>query len=455
MRLRATLERQLGRRQLLVTAGTSGALLALGACGGSSRRSTASTAAPVAASGTTAPTRRLALQPAGPDLALPSGFEYTVLSTTADGAMPPSPDGMACVVAADGSVRLVRNHERSDAPGVAPPLDAATAYDPSAPGGVTTVVLAADLRSVTSTHVSLSGTVRNCSGGLTPSGTWLSCEETNEGVEVGRERPHGYVFEVDPRTDGPATSTPLPALGRFLHETVAVVPDSGVVYLTEDNGYDSGVYRFTPTVPGRLAEGGVLEMLAVDGAPGYDTAFDQQVGRALAVTWVAIDEPDPASAGTDSSAVFNQGLGRGGARFKRVEGCSLVGPRCYLAVTEGGDAGLGQVWTLDPTTSELRLVFEPAQPEELFGPDQMTPAPFGDGVLLCEDNGNGDPNRLQVLDRAGRLVTFAENLSDTTEFSGACMSPDGSVLFVNIYGDEAAAVPGRTLAIWGPWDSLA
>lgn len=448
-----TVERRLGRRQFLVTTGTSGALLALGACGGTGRTS-GSAATTTPGSVTTTPPSRLVLRPAGPDLALPPGFEYVVVSSTADGTMPPAPDGMVCIAAPDGSVRLVRNHERGDAAGVAPPLDAATAYDPSAAGGVMTVILAPDLRSAAHTHVSLSGTVQNCSGGLTPSGTWLSCEETHEGIEAGRGQPHGYVFEVDPLADGPSPATPLLSLGRFLHEAVAVVPDSGIVYMAEDNGYDSGVYRFTPTVPGRLAEGGALEMLSIEGKPGYDTAYDQRVGSALPVTWVAIDDPDPPSAGTDSSAVFNQGFDRGGARFKRVEGCCLVGSTCYLAVTEGGDAGLGQVWTLDPARSELRLVFEPAGPEELFGPDTLAPAPFGDGVLICEDNGNGDPNRLQVLDAAGRLVTFAENLSDATEFAGPCMSPDGSVLFVNIYGDEAAGVPGRTLAVWGPWDSL-
>lgn len=447
-------DRRLGRRQFLVTTGVSGALLALGACGGSgSRNGTATT--PTSGAATSAPPGgRLALRAAGPDLALPDGFEYAVLSTTATGSMPPAPDGMACVASADGSLRLVRNHERADAAGVSAPLDAASAYDGSAAGGVMTLLLAPDLRSVVRAHVSLSGTVQNCSGGLTPWGTWLSCEETNEGLELGRSQPHGYVFEVDPMAEGPSASRPLTALGRYLHEAVAVDPDTGVVYLTEDNGYDSGLYRFTPSVPGRLAEGGALEMLAIADRPGYDTAFDQRLDAPLGVRWVAIADPDPATAGTDSSAVFNQGFAGGGARFKRLEGCCLVGSTCYLSATEGGDAGLGQVWALDVPRSELRLVFEPATPEELFGPDTLAPAPGGDGVLVCEDNGNGDPNRLQVLGADGRLVTFAENIADTTEFSGPCTSPDGSTLFVNIFGDEAAGVPGRTLAIWGPWTTL-
>ncbi len=440
-----------GRRQLLISSGLSGALLALASCsgdGGAGRRTT-STPAP---SRPTARPTSLRLQRAGDELALPAGFEYVVLSRSDDGTMPPCPDGMACLSSPDGNVLLVRNHERTDTG--ASPLDPATAYDTSAAGGVTTVALAPDLGSTVGTHVSLSGTVQNCSGGLTERGTWLSCEESHEGPPAGRQRPHGYVFEVEPAALPTAAPQPLTALGRFLHEAVAVDPASGILYLTEDNGYDSGLYRFTPHDRADLAGGGSLEMLAIVDRPGFDTAFDQHVGRPLAVSWVPIAEPDPPTADLDPSAVFNQGLGQGGARFKRLEGCCLTGGTLFVTATEGGDAGLGQVWALDVASSELQLALEPAEPGELFGPDNVSPSPGGQGVMICEDNGNGDANRLHVLGADGELVTFAENIADTTEFAGPCTSPDGTTLFVNIYGDEEAGVPGRTLAITGPWASL-
>ena len=68
----------------------------------------------------------------------------------------------------------------------------------------------------------------------TPWNTWLTCEETF--TPAGATKRHGYVFEVDPH-DRSANEDPTPivALGRFEHEAVAVDPDTGQVYQTEDS----------------------------------------------------------------------------------------------------------------------------------------------------------------------------------------------------------------------------
>ena len=68
----------------------------------------------------------------------------------------------------------------------------------------------------------LSGTTQNCSGGGTPWGTWLSCEE----VEDGR------VWECNP--SGRRKAVPHPAMGIFKHEAAAVDERRRRVYLTED-----------------------------------------------------------------------------------------------------------------------------------------------------------------------------------------------------------------------------
>lgn len=104
----------------------------------------------------------------------------------------------------------------------------------------------------------------------TPWGSWVTCEETTVGTGQGYEKAHGYNFEVPAAASGPVPPVPLEAMGRFVHEAIAVDPRTGWVYETEDRG-TSGIYRFIPARPGVLADGGTLEMLAVVGKPNYDT----------------------------------------------------------------------------------------------------------------------------------------------------------------------------------------
>ena len=51
-----------------------------------------------------------------------------------------------------------------------------------------------------------------------------------------------------------------------------------------------------------------------------------------------------------------------------------------------------------------------------------------------------------------RVARFGPESRETTlEFAGACVSHDGSTLFVNLFGDGDAPGSGMTCAITGPW----
>jgi len=58
------------------------------------------------------------------------------------------------------------------------------------------------------------------------------------------------------------------------------------------------------------------------------------------------------------------------------------------------------------------------------------------------------------MTRDGHIFDFAKNIHNGIEFAGACFSPDGRVLFVNIMGTtfDAGEEVGMTLAIRGPWE---
>jgi uncharacterized protein len=265
-------------------------------------------------------------------------------------------------------------------------------------------------------------------------------------------------------------------MGRFVHEAVAVDPETTIVYLTEDRG-ESGFYRFIPRKSpagqgiGILEYGGTLQVLAVRGGRNrwtYDTRTNQTMGEVLDVRWIDIQDPDPdptvASDGSTSfnpSAVFLQGRNQGAALFSRLEGCWYHGGRIYFIATDGGDARLGQVWEYDPKWGgKLRLLFESPNEDLLDGPDNVCVSPRG-GLVICED---GDGIQfVRGLTKDGKIFDFAQNLVNENEFAGACFSPDGQTLFVNIQGDTTSRFDlngnrlpprqvGMTFAIWGPWE---
>lgn len=384
----------------------------------------------------------------GTYLALPEGFKYTMIGATgtlmSDGnPTPPAHDGMGSFDAADG-VRLVRNHEvrAGAATGSAIGGDA---YDPLAGGGTTTLVVDSESRLLQRDFVSLSGTHVNCAGGPTPSGSWLTCEETTAGETDGYSKDHGYIFEVPSSNNGLAEPEPYKAMGRFVHEAVAIDPDTGIAYETEDRN-TAGFYRFLPNDPRDFGAGGRLQMLAIKGRLNYDTRTGQRVGKPLPVKWVDIENPDPESAEQNSLAVYEQGQAEGGATFDRLEGCWYGDGSVFMSATSGGDAELGQVWQYRPrgnSGGQLILLFESESPEMLDAPDNITVSPRG-GLAICED-GDGE-QFVRGLTQQGRIFDFALNVENDREFAGANFSPDGETLFVNVQ------TPGRTFAIWGPWE---
>ena len=137
-------------------------------------------------------------------------------------------------------------------------LGPGTPYDDAAQGGTTTVQVT-PTGEVIRAFTSLNGTMMNCSGGVMPWGSWITCEETVNGPDVGPdftntpntayEKPHGYVFEVPSDKESALAHEPVPltAAGRFAHEAVSWDPEHGHLYMTEDDfGYASGFYRYIP-----------------------------------------------------------------------------------------------------------------------------------------------------------------------------------------------------------------
>jgi secreted PhoX family phosphatase len=408
-------------------------------------------------------------------LALPKGFEYNVIGKVGGamsdgGKTPRAHDGMAAFKVKN-ELRIVRNHEVTGGRiPVANSAIGANPYDEAAGGGTTTMVINPKTREIVRDFVSLSGTLINCAGGRTPWGSWISCEETTVGQTVrtlrngtkigGFAKPHGYCFEVSASANSAVSPVPLKAMGRFVHEAVAVDKKTGVVYLTEDMSPAAGFYRFLPKRNKRLAEGGVLQMLAVKDKANFDTRKGQKTGMSFAANWVKIDNPDPIEADTDDLAVQKQGIAKGAALFLRLEGCHADDKgRIYFTSTSGGDNGGGQIWLYEPTKRDegrLTLLFESPSREILDMPDNLCLLPKSRLLFVCEDSdyvgeGGTPENYVKILTPDGRMADFAKNITPNftkSEFAGSTFSKDGKTFFVNLQSI------GATFAIWGDWESF-
>jgi secreted PhoX family phosphatase len=426
---------------------------------------------------------------------LPKDFSYrsfhdTEFTVTLDDGttLPGRHDGMAAFPGSNGNVILVRNHEINN-PGA--PFGPGTPYDPMARGGTTTVEVS-PTGVVQRAFTSLNGTQMNCSGGRMPWGSWITCEETINGPDVGADftgasnvpltQRHGFIFEVP--AGGQSNRQPITRAGRFAHESVAFDPVEGNLYLTEDNfGFPSGFYRYVPNAnpmdTGSLDNQGQLQMLAVVGRPNLDLAAHQRRRATYEVEWVDIDDPaptfpytpgQPAPTTNDQALVHvgNQGRAQGAAYFSRLEGSAYDDGVVYFTATQGGGPaetsfgpiadgfgnGSGQIWAYRIEDQVLQLLFESPSRDVLDFPDNVTTSRRGT-LILCEDN--VQDNFIRGLTRGGQLFDVALNRlrsrtgSDRSndEFAGSTFSPDGRTLFVNI---QASA--GMTFAIWGPWGKI-
>ena len=319
------------------------------------------------------------------------------------------------------------------------------------PGGTTHVILDAKTLTVTEQFRSLGGTIRNCSGGVTPWNTWLTCEEptTGPGREFGEGlvKNHGWVFEVPANARGLVAPEPLYALGRFNHEAACVDPETGFVYMTEDRD-DSVLYRFIPKQAGQLAMGGRLQAMRVVNAPDLRnwSATSLRPSGVSAVNWLDLDDVE-----SPEDDLRHRARAKGASLIARGEGIHMAQGEAYICSTSGGAARLGQILRLHLSDTgehdRLELFFESVSTRQFNFGDNLTVAPNGH-LVVCEDQYTEKvDNFLRGITPEGHAYPLAR-LRLQTELAGACFSPDGTTLFVNVYA------PTKTLAITGPWDQF-
>ena len=408
-------------------------------------------------------------------LKLPENFTYKIISKFNDKMndglrVPNNADGMGCFKGRGNKVALVRNHELGHFPiaqnmfGKKNPYGRGLKryiknnknkfYDIKGRttecfGGTTTIIYDTKTGEIENQHLSLGGTLVNCSGGQTPWNTWISCEETVRKKKGKITKNHGYNFEVNPfQTENNQSPVPLKEMGRFRHEAVAFDIDNGHVYQTEDRE-DGLFYRFIPNVLNDLSKGGKLQGLSLKKYRGPNTSNWKsdifKVGDIHEVRWIDLNNVE-----SPDDDLRLRGKNKGCATFTRGEGVWYADDYVYFTCTNGGKEKLGQIWryrkdAYDDSVGYLELFYESKDKETLNMPDNITISPWGD-LILSEDGKGYD--RLVGVKPDGTTYLLAENQLNKSEFAGAVFSPDGKTLFVNIYK------PTITIAINGDWNNL-
>jgi hypothetical protein len=378
------------------------------------------------------------LPPDANGLQLPEGFTSRVVAVS---MMPVEgtthlwhafPDGGACVPTDDGGWVYVSNSENP------PPTDIAVATSIAefvGPGGVGAIRFDAD-GNIVDAYPVLEGSLSNCAGGLTPWGTWLTCEEWEETDDL---YDAGKVWECDP-LGGPAVLRL--SLGVFKHEAATVDPDRHHVYLSEDQP-DGLLYRYTPPPgvwgSGDALEGGSMHAMAV-GADG-------------GVAWLPVP-------GADAPAAPLRMAVPGATPFDGGEG--LVYDQGHVYLTTKGD---DRVWDHDIEATTMRVLYDAAGSAEpvLDGVDNIIVSSAHD-LYVAEDGGN-----LEVCVITPDLAVFpavrmtgpqhgqpnATPIPTLSEVTGLALSPDGNRLY---FGSERGhgtlpigPGPGLVYEVTGPF----
>ncbi len=341
--------------------------------------------------------------PDGHGLRLPEGFRSRVIARGHERvpgtgyAWQEASDGMATFPLDDGGWILVSNSETLD-------------------GGASAIRFAPD-GEIADAYRILSGTLQNCSGGGTPWGTWLSCEEV-EG---------GHVWECDPA--GRRKAVRHAAMGAFKHEAAAVDPRGKRVYMTEDL-VDGGFYRFTPEHWPDLS-GGLLEIATV-GDGGH-------------TRWATV--PDPAAETTPTRRQVP-----GSTEFKRGEGLWRDGGTVYVSTTADH-----RVHAYDIGRQRFEVIYDglASRSAALLRVDQLTASRAGE-IFVCEDLAT-DEIDIGVIERDRQVsrflsVTGTEHVG--SELTGVTFDPAGARMYFasqRAGGSDGNPGPGAIYEVSGPF----
>ena len=313
------------------------------------------------------------------------------------------------------------------------------------------------------------GTNSNCSGGVTPWKTFLTCEENYDGffgeTEYDKDnktthRPsrygwekfyayppehYGWVVEIDPMT---GTAQKHIALGRFAHEccTLYELADKRVVAYTGDDKDSEHLYKFVSSTPGSLKEGTLY-------------VADTDNGKWLALDWE--NQPILKEKFKDQTEVLIRAREAakllGATELNRPEDIEIdpITGHIFVSLTNNKSKNdfHGSILKIEENNGDFDAIRFNASTYLAGGEDNGFSCPdnlsfdFSGNLWMTSDmsgsamNKEGKPympfknNSLFVIPRsgkdAGKVIRVASAPRDA-ELTGPWFSPDGKTLFLSV-----------------------
>lgn len=313
------------------------------------------------------------------------------------------------------------------------------------------------------------GTLANCSGGVTPWKTFLTCEENfhhfygdvsfsasgartltparaSQGWTTFYDNPpehYGWVVEIDPRT---RAAHKLTSLGRFAHEgaTCQLARDGRAVVYMGDDSDNEFFYKFIARDKGSLVHGtlyvadlkkGKWLPLDLTQSPSLQKHFKSQLDVMIRVR--------------EAARLL------GGTPLDRPEDCEVdpVTGAIIVACTNNKPAGrpFGSLLKIDEENGDFLALKFRSEFWKMGGeqtgfacPDNLCFDPAGNLWMttdIADDALNKDEyafhgnNALFVIPMKGNLAGQAFRVASApmeAEFTGPCFSPDGGTLFLSV-----------------------
>jgi secreted PhoX family phosphatase len=331
------------------------------------------------------------------------------------------------------------------------------------------------------------GTLANCSGGVTPWKTILTCEENYQHfygeaifengkrrVEEGNDEDNlrwlkfydmppehfGWVVEVDPKT---ARAKKLTAMGRFSHESAnnVVTPDGRCVVYTGDDRADEHIYKFIAAKPGSLEKGDLY-------------VADVEKGKWLHLNRNSDPRLKKAFKSQTELLVRTREAAKivGATPMNRPEDIE-IDPRThaiYVCLTNNKKRGdlFGSILKIQEANNDhTAMEFTSstfATGGTKFGfacPDNMVFDPKGNLWMTCDVSGTSmnkgeyapfGNNALFYFPMTGIYAGFPLRVATApigAEFTGPYFSPDGKTLFLSVqHPGEGSPDPQNPLSHW-------